>query len=302
MGTLLLAALVFLLQHFLDSFTTLLTQWMAALQNMGLQEAHSAFVTATMRTMETIAFELLVLYLVFVGVKEYMLWSEGAPDTDGSSVWKGAAAASLGIAASSAITIGVFRFGMDLAGTMAGIHAAADGLTLTRAFVGVLAAHFSDMSLLIILGVYAISVVVLLLVVMQAAIRAAELAFYAAIAPLFALGLVRRDMGVFAGFRDKLLALSLSPFVVIFAIKAGNAAIANMGHSFASLATAPLVYLGFLWVALKGPHMLEGMIHHSGVGSTLIMPVAKNVIGQIGTGAGSSPATGAAATGGKGQA
>ncbi len=275
MGGLILDAIVYLLQHFLDGFTTLMTTWMAQLQTIGITEAQSAFVRHVDGVMEGVAVSLLVLYLAYTGVHEYILWGEGAMDTDGSHVWRGALMASLGIAAASAFTIGIFRWGMDLAGTVAGVHVYQSGLTVTRVFVGLITTEFSGIEVLILLLIYAVTVALLLVVVLTTAIRAAELAFYTAAAPLFALGLVKRDHGIFKGFYQKLIILAISQAVVIFAVKAGNAVIANMGHTLTSVATAPLLYLGFLWVALRGPHMLSDMIYHTGVGNNVLIPLGK---------------------------
>lgn len=282
MGGLILDAIVYLLQHFLDGFTTLMTTWMAQLQTIGIAEAQSPFVRQVDGVMEGVAMSLLILYLVYTGVHEYILWGEGAMDTDGSHVWRGALMATLGIAAASAFTIGIFRWGMDLAGTVAGVQVYQAGLNATRVFVGLITTEFSGVEVLILLLVYVITIALLLAVVIMSAIRAAELAFFTAAAPLFALGLVKRDHGIFKDFYQKIIILAISQAVAIFGIKAGNAVIANMGHSLSSVATAPLLYIGFLWVALKGPSMLDGMIHHTGMREMVVMPVLKNVMGAAG--------------------
>lgn len=290
MGDLVMLAVNYLLQHFLNGVTTLMTTWMADLEQMGITEAHSPFVQATAGTMAGIAVSLLALYLAYTGLHQYILWSEGAPDM-GAGVWKPAVLASLGIAASSAFTIGIFRFGMDLAGTVAGITVYQQGLTHLDTLIHALTL-LSPTTDLILIGVYLISIVVLLLVVLLSAVRAAELAFYTAASPLFALGLVKRDMGFFKGFLQKLIILSVSQAVVIFAVKAGNAAIAAMGDTAASVATAPLIYLGFLWVALRGPHMLSDMMYKSGGGDLIMIPIQDRFRGVFKGGGPRGPSAG----------
>jgi len=281
MGSLIMDAIVYLMQHFLTAFTTLMTTWMVDLQKMGIAEAKSPFITSTANTMEGIAISLLALYWAWTGIHQYILWSESAPDM-GVGVWKPALMSTIGIAAGSAFTIGVFRFGLDLAGAIAGINTYQQGLTTTRLLLGYLSSGFSDIEMLVMVLVYLITIVVLLIVVVLAGVRAAELAFYTAAAPLFALGLVKRDMGIFKAFLQKLIILSVSQAVVIFAVKAGNAAMANMGTTMASVATAPLIYLGFLWVALKGPHMLETMMYKSGGNDFIMMPIKNSFNSMVG--------------------
>lgn len=296
MGFLLDGAVNYLLQHFLSAFTTLMTTWMVDLEHMGIAEAHSAFVQATVHTMQGVALSLLTLNLAWTGIHQYILWSEGAPDL-GSGVWKPTVLATLGIAASSAFTLGIFRFGMDLAGTVAGLTVYQQGLGTMDTLIHGLTL-LSPTTSMILDAVYLITIAVLLLVVLLSAVRAAELAFYTAASPLFALGLVKRDMGFFKGFIQKLVILAVSQAVVIFAIKAGNAAIASMGDSASSVATAPLIYLGFLWVALRGPHMLEGMLYKSGGGEMLIIPMLRQGIGRAFPGGAGGSATASAPAGG----
>ncbi len=299
MGGLIMDAIVYLLQHFLDGFTTLMTTWMVDLQKMGITEARSPFIVSTSHVMEGIAISLLGLYWAWTGIHQYILWSESAPDM-GVGVWKPALMSTIGIAAGSAFTIGVFRFGLDLAGSIAGINVYQHGLTATRVLMGLLTTDFSGIEVLVMVLVYLITIVILLIVVVLAGVRAAELAFYTAAAPLFALGLVKKDMGIFKGFLQKLIILSVSQAVVIFAVKAGNAAIANMGTTMASVATAPLIYLGFLWVALKGPSLLEGMMYKSGGSDFIMMPIKNSFNSMVGGGSrgGSSGGGGAKTAGG----
>lgn len=290
MGSLIMAAIVYLLQHFLDAFTTLMTTWMVDLQKMGITEAKSPFIVATSHTMEGIAIALLGLYWAWTGIHQYILWSESAPDM-GVGVWKPALMSTIGIAAGSAFTIGVFRFGLDLAGAVAGVNVYQQGLTTTRVLLGLLTSGFSDIEILVMVIVYLITIVILLIVVVLAGVRAAELAFYVAAAPLFALGLAKKDMGIFKGFLQKLIILSVSQAVVIFAVKAGNAVIANMGTTMASVATAPLIYIGFLWVALKGPHMLSDMMYRSGGSDFIMMPIKNSFNSMVGGGGGGGAKT-----------
>lgn len=300
MGNLVMLAVNYLLQHFLIGFTTLMTTWMVQLQQMGITEARAPFVQATAGTMEGLAASLLALYLAYTGLHQYILWSEGAPDM-GAGVWKPAMLGSLGIAASSAFTIGIFRFGMDLAGTVAGITVYQHGLTILDALIHGLTL-LSPTTDLILIAVYLITIVILLLVVLLSAVRAAELAFYTAASPLFALGLVKRDMGIFKGFLQKLIILSVSQAVVIFAVTAGNAAIAAMGDTAASVATAPLIYLGFLWVALRGPHMLSDMLYKSGGGDLIMIPIQDRFRGVFKGGQGGSGSSSGGGGGGGGKA
>ncbi len=284
MGVLVEGAINYLMQRMLNAFTRLMTTWMVDLEKMGITEAHSVFVQDTMKTMQGIAISLLALYLAWTGIHQYILWSEGAPDM-GTGVWKPAMLSTLGIAASSAFTIGVFRFGIDLAGTIAGLRVYQNGLTLVTTLIhGV--TMLSPTTTIILWIVYLVTIAILLLVVLLSAVRAAELAFYTAASPLFALGLVKRDMGIFKNFLQKLIILSVSQAVVIFAVSAGNAAIGAMGTTAASVATAPLIYLGFLWVALRGPHMLEGMVYKTGGGEMVIVPMIKNTVGRAFSGDG----------------
>lgn len=134
MDALLMGAVNYVLQKFLNAFTGLMTTWMVDLENMGITEAHSAFVQATVSSMQGVAISLLALYFAWLGIHQYILWSEGAPDM-GSGVWKPVVMATLGIAASSALTIGIFRFGLDLAGTIAGLHVYQAGMTVVQGLI-----------------------------------------------------------------------------------------------------------------------------------------------------------------------
>ncbi len=290
MGSLIMDAIVYLLQNFLNAFTKLMTTWMVDLQKMGITEARSPFIVSTSHVMEGIAISLLGLYWAWMGIHQYILWSESAPDM-GVGVWKPALMSTIGIAAGSAFTIGVFRFGLDLAGAIAGVNTYAAGLTVTGSLLHrMFAMALAPTEVLVLVCVYLITIVILLIVVLLAAVRAAELAFYTAAAPLFALGLVKKDMGIFKSFLQKLIILSVSQAIVIFAVKAGNAVIGDMGSSMASVATAPLIYLGFLWVALRGPHMLEGMMYKSGGGEFIMMPI-RNSFNRFTSGGGGGAKT-----------
>lgn len=160
-------------------------------------------------------------------------------------------------------------------------------------------------------------VALMLVAAIQMAIRAAELIVYIVAAPLAALGQMNPDGGAWAGWWSNLVILSLSQAVTILAFKGfvGTtewiiaptmphgmlivlAAMASTGLSTAAVNVwvgykvllAAVLMIGWMVVAIRGPHLLRQWAYHTGVGGAL-MYVGGSVGRTVGTQLGGRLAT-----------
>ena len=108
------------------------------------------------------------------------------------------------------------------------------------------------------------SLILFLIVLVQAFVRAAELAVVAVSGSLMALGLTNDSSQLFQTWWRELLSLSLAQAVQIFLLKVAF-------YSLTLGTTVPILNLlfftGFMWVTYKSPAVLKQFLYSSGVGS-----------------------------------
>ena len=233
-----------------------------------------------------VTWTLFALYLAYIVLTRYILWHEGTADTDGSVLMKSVLRSALYIGLSATLATAVWTFGFNLADTlvsapMAGaITSVSRGLKPLQGMMGI----SSDIAVLV-AGILAMLIVVIafLIMLVQFAIRSAEIVFYVIAGPLMGLGhLASPEGGVWSRWWTNLVILSLSAAPQLLALKGMVASttavpvVTATAQNIQPLVLALLMQVGWIVVGIRGPHMLKEWAYRSGAGSGFV-GVATNV-------------------------
>lgn len=321
MGNLVLTAIEYFADKVIGATVWMISSFANALNGLALEEAKLPWVVNVQSTMEALAWVMLGLYIAYKALTSYIMWGEGTADPDGSVMMKSILRTSIYIALSGGLATAVFHWGLLLAQLIAAAPMAqasqvfhgGHGILAMLGSVVKNAGTAPQSTIGAVLGVIAAilgGVVLTVVACFQMAIRGAELIVYAIAAPIAALGQMNSSGGVWSGWWSNLVVLSLSQAVTILCFKgfvgsaqwvtspttphwlmvvlaamstAGGVQIAGGIWVGYKLLIAGLMMIGWMVVAIRGPHMLKQWAYHSGVGGG-----AMYIGGSIGRSAGTS--------------
>lgn len=291
----------------IEYVVNLIVQWLIwivgvisdSIGHLALLQANLPWVQNIRADTEAVAWSLLGVYVAYKAFHAYIAWNEGTADPDGSVLMKSILRTIIYVGLSGGLAMVVFQWGLALAAYLTStpmLHAAQAFHGLIGNIValpGILVGFSLAMSAAIGIGV-----VLLIVVSVQMAIRAAELVVYVVAAPLAALGQMNPDGGTWSGWWQNLVILSLSQAVQmlcfvglvestqVLTTPADTAWIANMitnmpltapmamsadvAMTALNLIFAVLLMIGWLVVAIRGPHLLKQWAYHSGVGGSMM--------------------------------
>ena len=267
-----------------------------SINSLALNETKLPWVQNLRTDMLAVACTLLGLAVAYKALQTYILWGEGTADPDGSVLAKSILRALLYIGVSGFLATAVFTFGLQLAQVVAA-SPLMDAAQTTHSITSELTQLPTNL-LGLVLGVslaFAGGVALMLVALFQMAIRAAELVVYVVAGPVVALGQLSAGGGTWVGWWTNLVILSLSQAVTILCFKgfvattqgltashapawvsgalggAGPAAAfagATVSDSLigARVLLVVLFMVGWMVVAIRGPHLLRQWSYRSGVG------------------------------------
>ncbi len=261
--------------------------------HLALVQAHMPWVQNARADMEALAWTLLGCYFVYLVFTRYIMWGEGTPDPDGSVLIKSLLRTALYVAISGFIPTVMFQWGINLAGLLTGgsmLHAA-------QAFHGLwgnivaLPGALVGLALGLLLAVF-VGTGLLVVVCFQMVIRAAQLPFYVIAAPVVSLGQMQAGGGVWNGWWANLIILSLSQAVQMLCfvglvgttqllttpadthwiyamaqhmpVAAPAAMAVNVIVTVLNVVFALFLMIGWLIVAIQGPHLLKQWSYRTG--------------------------------------
>jgi len=274
--------------------------WIAVgIGHLALLQANLPWVQNMRATTTWVAVTLLGVYTAYKAFHHYILWNEGTADPDGSVLFKSILRTIIYIGISGTLAIAVFNWGLALAATLTSTTM----LAADQSFHGIignvvaLPGSLVGLVLALVVGILA-GVVMLVIVSFQVAIRAAELVVYVVAAPLVALGQMNADGGTWSAWWQNLVILSLSQAVQMLSfvglvestqvlttpadtqwiqslitnapITAPVAMQADVVMTVVNTIFTVLLMIGWLVVALRGPHLLKQWAYHTGVGSSMM--------------------------------
>lgn len=318
MGQLMMTGIQSVMNHMIGGMLAIIGIIAQAIGGLAIAQTQLPWVQGLQVDLMAVVWTLLGLRIGYEALTRYILWNEGTADLDGTALWKGILRSIIFVGIAGTLATTVFKWGLQLGnvvmsapmtGSVTVLHSlSADIATLPSAAAGfVLAA-----SLALIGGVIA-----LLIILVQMAIRSAELIYYVLAGPFLALGQMSLDGGTWTGWWQGLLVLSLSQAWQLLALKGlvgttqfitsqaahgtvgsilthGGAVTLIAGLPLSSLRTAVMMILslllmvGWLLVGIRGPHILQQWAYRSGMGSHMIAaggfiarPFSQGAQGQV---------------------
>lgn len=269
------------------------------ISHLALLETQLPWVQNVKTDIMAMAWTLLALYIAYKAFHAYIMWNEGTADPDGSVLAKSILRTVIYVAVSSTLSLAVFQWGISLAAVILSTPM----LKAAQSFHGIvgnivaLPGAAAGLGLALILGV-GVGIVLLLVVCFQVAIRGAELTVYYLAGPIVALGQMNADGGTWSGWWTNLVILSLSQAVQMVCfmglvgttqlltspadtawiahlirhmpIAAPAAMTADVAMTVVNIVLALLLMVGWLVVAIRGPHLLKQWSYHSGVGGGMM--------------------------------
>ena len=284
--------------------------------HLALVQASLPWVQNMKADTEAVAWTILSLYVAYKAFHAYIMWNEGTADPgDGSVLIKSILRTIIYVGLSGFLATAVFQWGLSFAAllTSTPMLKAAQSFHGLAGNIVALPGALIGFQLAMVLAV-GIGVVLLIIVCIQMAIRAAELVVYVVAAPLAALGQMNPDGGTWSGWWMNLMILSVSQAVQMLCfvglvestqvlttpadtqwianmianmpIAAPVAMSADVAMTALNLIFAVLLMIGWLVVAVRGPHLLKQWAYHSGVGGGMMYvgtSVGRSVGGKVGT-------------------
>lgn len=162
----------------------------------------------------------------------------------------------------------VYKFGTLLALDIAKMEGGGFGSPAGKGALKDLLQTFAALQYLpLFILIMVISVVILMfIIVLQASIRAAELAFVAVAGCFMAISIVNPHSEMFSTWWRQLLALSLAQASQLFLIKLGFEALQTMFKGPGEALLGFCLFFGVLIVAVKVPGIVKEFVHSTGVG------------------------------------
>jgi len=248
-------------QNLLESLVSMFTSFFGDEMAVALKILNTPYITNGIKLAQIIAGTLLALKVAAEALKTYILYNSGDSSAQPLELVKRTAFAAAMVSTSPWLVTKVYTFGADLAKEVAALPA----VKLENPVLNIVS-DISQMSTALLLILLAV-IVIWILILIQTAIRAVEIAFIAVSGPIMAVGLTRPDEGVWSVWWRELVVLSLSQAVQTFMIRGFLSTIANM--YFTSEILSKLMLIGWLWVAFKTPSVLRQFAYHSGVGGAV---------------------------------
>ena len=269
------------------------------ISHLALAQASLPWVQNTKTDVETVAWTILGFYVGYMAFTRYIMWNEGTADPDGSAVFKGILRTAIYVSLSGFLATAVFQWGIQFAGWITG----GTMLQAAQAFHGlwgnIVALPGSLVGLVLgLLLAVGVGVALLMVVCFQMAIRAAQLVVYVVGSPLAALGQMQPDGGTWNSWWANLVILSLSQAVQMLCFvglvnttqllttPADTHWIYAMAHHMPVAAPAAMglnvivtvlnvvfavfLIIGWLVVAIQGPHLLKQWSYRTGIGGGLM--------------------------------
>jgi len=215
-----------------------------------------------------VAFSIVAVKFGYEVWYNHILRQDGDPDADLRGVLIDFAKAIGMIGAVPWITKQVYVLGTAFASDIANLDGAGNPLSQTSSLVTLLTNIMvsATTGLLIIAVAVLAALIIFLIVLIQAFIRAAELAMVAVAGTLMALGLTNSSSQMFQTWWRELLSLSLAQATQILLLKIAFVTLTiGTPNPFLNL----MFFTGFMWVTYKSPSVLKQFIYSSGVGSAV---------------------------------
>ncbi|WP_274655575.1 conjugal transfer protein TrbL family protein [Paenibacillus humicola] len=195
----------------------------------------------------------------------YIMRLDGDPDADPAGLLFRTTQAAALIAGVPWLVTWIFQLGNTITGDIAalpGVDLQGAGTQFQNAFTTALQAN--NFVLFVALGAL-VGAAFFLIIVIQAFIRAAELAVIAVSGPFMALGATNPNSQLFGSWWRELLNVCLAQAIQMFLIKVSFFALLN--GSFDNIPMLNLfLFCGCLWVTYKSPSILKQYIYSTGVG------------------------------------
>ena len=300
MGQLMMTGIQAVMNHIIGGMLDMIGIIAQAIGGLAIAQTQLPWVQGLQTDLMAIVWTLLGLRVGYEALTRYILWNEGTADLDGTAMWKGILRSMIFIAIAGTLATTVFQWGLDLgsvvmAAPMTGSVTVLHSLSADIATFPSAAAGFVLAASLALVG----GVIALLVILIQMAIRSAELIYYVLAGPFLALGQINLDGGTWTAWWQGLLVLSLAQAWQLIALKGlvgttqfmttqaasstigtilnhGGAVTIIAGLPLSSLRTAIMMVLslllivGWLLVGIRGPHILQQWAYRSGMGSSMV--------------------------------
>ena len=217
---------------------------------------------------QAIAGTLLAVKVAFEAWTTYILRQNGDPDADpGGLLFRSVSAAAF-ISAVPWLVRWIYQFGTNVASDVAklpGVDYESAGGPMQE-LLDMLIAQ-STYPIFTAIGIL-FSLILFVIILIQAFIRAAEIAVAAVVGSFMALGLTNPSSSAFSSWMKELISLSMAQAVQMFMVK-----VSFFTLTYFSFAGIPLLNLllfcGFLWVTYRSPAILKQYVYSTGVGRAI---------------------------------
>jgi hypothetical protein len=264
-GSIVISAILDIVLHYLlNPFLQLLSAALQSIAHGSLAMAQAPWVGSAEAVTASVAGGVLGLYIAWKALTEYILWNEGSPNLATSYWVKAILRVMVYGALGGFLPYAVFSWGIQFGGALMAAPVASS-LNPVATLVNGLTGE-TGLDVLVIALMLVVVLIALFVVFLQMFIRGAELAIYVIGAPLVALGWMNPDGGIWQQWWKGLVILSLSAPVQWLALHGLVATVViDVGTKPLGAFEAILEMAAWIWVAIRGPHMLQQWAYRSGL-------------------------------------
>jgi hypothetical protein len=240
----------------LNDLISLVTGGIIAINSMALELMQMDYVRNTVLLVQVVAGTIMVVRIAYVSLTTYILYQNGEDSADPKKLLFEAFTGAALVSSTPWLAIWVFSLGSNLAKDLANV------ISFQSQDVPLISLVLGSTFAFVLIAL--IAVVLLLLIFVQAAVRAVEVCLLAVMGPILAVGGLNNEL--FSAWWKNLLVVSLTQAVQIFLLKGVFVSIGLTNHE-----VGPYLFLvlGFLWVTWKTPNVLKEYAYSTGTGQAI---------------------------------
>lgn len=240
----------------LNDLISLVTGGIIAINSMALELMQMDYVRNTVLLVQVVAGTIMVVRIAYHSLTTYILYQNGEDSADPKKLLFEAFTGAALVSSTPWLAIWVFSLGSNLAKDLANV------ISFQSQDVPLISLVLGSTFAFVLIAL--IAVVLLLLIFVQAAVRAVEVCLLAVMGPILAVGGLNNEL--FSAWWKNLLVVSLTQAVQIFLLKGVFVSIGLTNHE-----VGPYLFLvlGFLWVTWKTPNVLKEYAYSTGTGQAI---------------------------------
>ena len=250
-----------LLRTIIEALSGLFGSGIVSITQIGMNIFNDVpFITNVIRYSQALALSILAIKVINESLQTYILYQSGDPDADPGGLLIRTLQAVVIIAALPDMVKRLFVFGMKVANDIA----ITDAASVNNFVETITTTAMLPINVLIVIIFFLVAIICVLV---QAAIRSAELAVATVVGPILALNISSTNRSTWSMWFKQVLVITTTQAIQIFMLQAFVSMTLSTNYLESMVGIGLLRSVAWLWVTLKTPKWLQQFTYASGAGS-----------------------------------